>query len=136
MPKPNPVKRRTATSSAATRLQEALTALTTGDLKRDHAPRPTVSELCRLASVSRNSLYRYHLGILKALRKHQCRRPVSTSSGGVRDAPWRSQIEKLSALVDHYYTAYREASVLLARRERELSDLRRTIDTKPALVKT
>jgi hypothetical protein len=136
MPKPNLVKRRSATSSAAARLQDALTALTSGDRRRDRAPRPTVSELCRVARVSRNSLYRYHLGILTALRKHQCRRPVSTSRGGARDARSHSEIEKLTALVDHYYAAYREASTLLARRERELSDLRRTLDTKPVLVKT
>ncbi len=110
--------------------------LTARDFKRDPTLRPTVSELCRVARVSRNSLYRYHLGILKALRKHQRRRPASTSSAGARDAPLRRDTENLAALVDHYYAAYREASVLLARRDCELSEFRRTLDKKPALVKS
>ena len=32
--------------------------------------RLSVAELCRVAEVSRNSLYRYHAPILKALREH------------------------------------------------------------------
>lgn len=51
--------------SAAARLQEALTVLThpkTGILSPSAA---TVAELCRLAGVSRNSLYRYHFKFSK-----------------------------------------------------------------------
>jgi hypothetical protein len=43
----------------------------------------------------------------------------------------REQLAKLGALVDHYYAAYREAGSLLARRERELADLRRQLDSRP-----
>jgi hypothetical protein len=44
----------------------------------------------------------------------------------------REQLAKLAALVDHYYAAYREAQSLLERRERELAELRRRLDSKPA----
>jgi hypothetical protein len=36
-----------------------------------------------------------------------------------------------ATLVDHYYSAYREANTLLQRRERELADLRRSLTSKP-----
>jgi hypothetical protein len=54
----------------ADRLAQALATLTRrgsgGELKT-----LTVTELCRLASVSRNSLYRYHKGVLRSLRQYQ-----------------------------------------------------------------
>ena len=43
----------------------------------------------------------------------------------------RQKLAKLAALVDHYYCAYRETQHLLARRERELAELRYSLDTKP-----
>jgi hypothetical protein len=43
---------------------------------------------------------------------------------------------QLAALVDHYYTAYREAATLIERRDRELSDLHRRLKLKPLLVKS
>jgi hypothetical protein len=46
----------------------------------------------------------------------------------------RIQRAKLVALVDHYYSAYREIRILLERRERELADVRRRLDTKPILL--
>jgi AcrR family transcriptional regulator len=108
------------------------------------AQNATVTELCRLAGVSRNSLYRYHTDILKALRKHQCRRPSAAQSKAVRsdeqrrieNIALREQIATLAALVDHYYAAQREASTLLERRDRELAEMRRRLKLRPTLVKS
>jgi len=99
----------------------------------------TVTELCRLAGVSRNSLYRYHVTILKALRKHQCRRPTAAQSKvrksdeqrRIENIALRKHISALAALVDHHYAAYREASTLLERRDRELADLRGRLKLRP-----
>lgn len=123
-----------AAESPAERLTQALATLTGSDCH----DRVTVSALCQLANVSRNSLYRYHTGILRALREHQ----RSTGSGvASRHRPaddqqelgtLRHQTAKLAALVDHYYGAYREAQALLSRREQELAELRRRLDSKPA----
>jgi hypothetical protein len=92
-----------------------------------------------MANVSRNSLYRYHTDILRTLREHQ---RSSDSGVAVRRHPdddqhaelvtLRHQTAKLAALVDHYYCAYREAQALLSRREQELAELRRRLDSKPA----
>ena len=46
----------------------------------------------------------------------------------------RGRLAQLAALADHYYCAYREATALLDRRERELSDLHRRLDAKPAMI--
>jgi hypothetical protein len=43
--------------------------------------------------------------------------------------------EQLAALVDHYYCAYRESQGVLERRDRELSELRRRLDSKPTGVR-
>jgi AcrR family transcriptional regulator len=123
--------------SAGDRLKDALTALqasSSGGLKR-----VTVSALCELAKVSRNSLYRYHPGVLDELRK--CQRTVDQAAPArSRNAPHpqheelvslRNQIPKLIALIDHYFAAYREAQTMLTRREQELAELRSRMDLKP-----
>jgi hypothetical protein len=43
----------------------------------------------------------------------------------------REQRAKLAALVDHYFSAYREAAALLERRTRELAQVRRLLQAKP-----
>jgi hypothetical protein len=43
----------------------------------------------------------------------------------------RDRVAKLAALVDHYYCAYGESQSLLERRERELSELRKRLDSRP-----
>jgi hypothetical protein len=43
----------------------------------------------------------------------------------------RQDIAKLAALVDHYYTAFRESHILLGRRDRELAELRRGLSSRP-----
>lgn len=99
----------------------------------------TATTLCELAEVSRNALYRYHPDMLLALQRAQLRHgghqaPAKREVAQVRaeNAALREQVTKLAALVDHYYSAWKESSTLLARRERELSDLRRNV--KPRVV--
>lgn len=137
---PLPPRRRTAEA----RLTKALATLTQRDGDNRTVQNATVTELCRLAGVSRNSLYRYHTAILRALRKHQCRRPTAAESKAcksdqqrrIENLALREHISALAALVDHYYAAYREASTLLQCRDRELAELRRRLQLKPALVKS
>jgi hypothetical protein len=126
--------------SPADRLRQALVTLTSG--APDSHGRLTVSVLCQLANVSRNSLYRYHPDVLRALREHQGQE-VSGVSVRLRQAvqaqqaeliALRDQTTKLAALVDHYYGAYREAQALLTRREQELAELRRRVDSKPVRI--
>jgi hypothetical protein len=124
--------------TGADRLAQAFATLTHrgsgGELKT-----PTVTELCRLASVSRNSLYRYHKGLLSSLRQYQRghhRAGDSKVSGknkklSSENTSLRKKLTKIAALVDHYYLAHREASGLLERRERELAELRRSLKLQP-----
>ena len=124
------------------RLAHALDVLTHRKPSGSEPHRVTVAELCRIAGVSRNSLYRYHTGILKTLRKIQSRRVARKDfdDGRIRqplrteNARLRGQMIKFVALVDHYYAAYRETAALLARRERELAELRGKLHLKPALL--
>jgi len=132
-----------APTTAATRLTQALQRLIDRDSRNPTPQSATVTELCQQADVSRNSLYRYHLGILKALRKHQCRRltagqlnAANPKQQRVGNASLHEEVAKLAALIDHYYAAYREASVLLERRERELAEVRRTLNLMPVLLKS
>ena len=132
-----------AKSSASDRLEEALTMLTDRKSKLGEPAYATAAELCRLAGVSRNSLYRYHSGALKALRKIQCRRLTRQDRSDIRsvellrakNVSLHGKMAKLAALIDHYYSAYRETIALLERRDRELAAVRRKLDLKPALVK-
>ncbi|MGF6880258.1 hypothetical protein [Paraburkholderia sp. MM5477-R1] len=99
---------------------------------------PTVTTLCELAGVSRNTLYRYHRDLLYELVKLQRRQISSRRSARSNDttslreenARLQDQIAKLAALVDHYYAAWKEARSLLDRREHELSELRRKAGNK------
>lgn len=124
------------TRDAARRLSDALEAL------RRQGARITAAELCRVAAVSRNSLYRYHAPILKSLHDHQRRGPAfaqrkarkTTERQRSENRDLRDKIGKLTALVDLYYGAYREAAGLLARRDRELAEVRRQLGTKPLLL--
>lgn len=119
------------------RLADALETLT--HRQGDGTQKITVTALCRLADISRNSLYRYHTGVLKSLRQYERGRyragesKVSDKKQILRsnNALLRRQLAKLAALVDHYYLAHREACGLLERRERELADLRRSLKTRP-----
>jgi hypothetical protein len=132
------IERLARTTPAATRLKETLKRLTAS--AGDRAPRATVSELCRLAEVSRNTLYRYHAPILATLRHHQPRKSSRTKARRAAEhrrrenERLRQQATQLAALVDHYFAAYREATMLLERRERELAHLRKQRPARLALV--
>ena len=140
MPLSRPHKQaaRPARRDAARRLADALEAL------KSSAARVTAAELCRVAAVSRNTLYRYHAPILKALRDHQRGGPLaaqrkarkSGERARLENHALRDKVAKLAALVDHYYGAYREAARLLARRDRDLAEVRRQLGAKPVLLPT
>jgi hypothetical protein len=124
--------------AAHARLTSALATLTGRTAHK--MPPATVTELCRLANVSRNSLYRYHAPILAALREHQS--PKSARAKALHSAEQRrrenlelhQRLTKLVALVDHYFAAYRETAALLTRRERELADVRRRLASRPTVL--
>ncbi|HEY2533250.1 MAG TPA: helix-turn-helix domain-containing protein [Xanthobacteraceae bacterium] len=126
------------TPAAAARLTKALGVLKHS--KGDATQGATISQLCRLVGVSRNAVYRYHPKILAELREQQGRdyRPSgkwASSSVGTDHAVLQFQISKLTALVDHYYAAYRESRALLDRRDRQLAELRRKLNNAPVLVR-
>jgi hypothetical protein len=121
--------------SASDRLKSALAAL------KDSAPRRetriTAAAVCRTANVSRNSLYRYHPEILRTLREQRPRRNAARRSSHAAAADRRElsalrfQTKRLTALADHFYAAYTETQALLGRRNQELAELRRRLDSKP-----
>jgi AcrR family transcriptional regulator len=123
--------------SSGDRLRQALEKLVASASERPEGL--TVSAVCQLANVSRNSLYRYHPDVLRAVHAHQ-ERAASVASRRPRQAQeaekselaaLRGQLAKLAALVDHYYAAYCEADALLGRRDQELAELRKRLDLKP-----
>ena len=129
--------------TAARRLQEAFAILTGRPPASDGRQHVTAAELCRIARVSRNSLYRYHTDLVETLRQYQEQHLASRAATQGRPktaigelTALREQLSKLASLVDHYYGAYRETYDLLKRRERELANLRRSLDSRPlALVR-
>ena len=126
------------TPAAAARLTKALSVLKRN--KGDATQGATISQLCRLSGVSRNAVYRYHPKILAELRQQQGRdfRPSgkwAASSVATDSTAFKDQISKLTALVDHYYAAYRETRALLDRRDRQVAELRRRLNSAPVLVR-
>ncbi len=139
----HPHKRASGSSrrgTARSRLIKAFETLT--HQAHGNAATITVTELCRLADLSRNALYRYHAPLLKALREHQRRSPKFAQAKARRSAMQRraeniglrQDVSKLAALVDHYYAAYQETATLLERRDRELAELRGKLQLRPALL--
>jgi hypothetical protein len=127
--------------AAAARLARALEVLSQSHDDNRCTQGATLSALCRLASVSRNSVYRYHPVILAALRVQQGRPATdpaalpSTQTVPATDYPLlQEQLSRLAALVDHYYAAYREARVVIERRERELAELKRKFRSAPVRI--
>jgi hypothetical protein len=128
--------------SARERLQEALLELNRHRAAGGAPPALTAKALCELAGVSRNALYRYHPVVLHELHKLQRRRhrepsPARQDLQRLRNdnENLRHQAAKLAALVDHYFAAWQEASTQLARRERELAELRRNIPGKVVAIR-
>lgn len=143
MPAPSVTK---ATSSpgassrpAQHRLAEALSTLTATP---SHSFRPTISTLCRLASVSRNTLYRYYPDVAESVRRLRYRGGApqrSAQRNSLRAlraevATLRSQLAKLATLADHYYAAAEEQRTLLAHRDRELATLRSRLSPAPTRI--
>jgi AcrR family transcriptional regulator len=127
--------------SAANKLRNALAVLLDGEPGVAGRRNATAAALCRIAGVSRNSLYRYHPTVVQRLRQYQQQHPVAKAHARSRSDPLktevahlRDQLSKLVTLVDHYYGAYCETRTILQRRERELADLRRKLDSKPAVL--
>ena len=128
-------------SSTAERLRERLATLAASSSERGTAPL-TVASLCRATGISRNSLYRYHPQILEALHalRRQQRATREPGDGAevqrlrVELAQLRALIPKLAALIDHYFAASTELRTLLERRDREIAELRRRFDTRPAKI--
>jgi transposase-like protein len=127
-------------SSTAERLREALVTL--AQPSGQGTSTLTVAALCRAGGISRNSLYRYHPQILEelhALRRQQRATGEAADCAEVRRlrvelAQLRLQIPKLAALIDHYFAASTELCTLLGRRDLELAELRRRLDSRPARI--
>ena len=51
------------------------------------------------------------------------------------NATLRDRMGKLATLVGHYFCAYRETQIFLQRSERQLAELRRSLGTKPRLIR-
>jgi len=122
---------------AADRLRDALAAMIRHQATDGSPKGLSATALCQLAAVSRNALYRYHPDVLLALQRAQLRHgglqdPAKLVVAHVRceNDVLREQVTKLAALVDHYYAAWQENRALLARRERELAELRRDIKSR------
>ena len=111
-------------SSTKSRLTAALSTLTK-EVKSTQLP-PTVTNLCRLARVSRNTLYRFYPEIAAEVRHLRRRRTQGPKGRAIVIRTLRSEIgalrtqaARLAALVDHYHAAVEELRSQLARRERK-----------------
>ncbi len=117
---------RSPTRSTEARLTDALATFTAATPERTSA-----TELCRLACISRNTLYRYYPGIadsVRRLRRRRRRRVAQQSTvRALRGelAALRRQLAQLATLADHYHALAGELRGDLARRDRELAELRR-----------
>lgn len=127
---------RASPRSTQTRLTDALATLTATPRSSD---RPTVARLCRLACISRNTLYRYYPGIADSVRRLRRRRGAprrGAHQNTVRvlreeRATLRQQLARLATLADHYHALAAELRGQLARRDRELGELRRRTRPTP-----
>jgi len=128
------------TPEATARLTKALELLKRRSAGGSAHQGATISELCRLAGVSRNAIYRHHPKILTALRRLQGL-PADPPGQWAHSAQpgdharLQAQLSKLAALVDHYYAAYRETRALLDRRDRQLAELRRKLNSAPVAIR-
>jgi len=119
------------------RLIEALSTLTDPPARSSH--RPTISTLCRLAGVSRNTLYRYYPDLAAKARRLRRRRGSGHAARQSKVkalraeiAALRGQLAQLATLADHYFTAAEEQRALVARRDRELAALK--VGSRPARI--
>lgn len=127
------ISRRASPKSVKQRFAEALATI--ASMASGSASRPTISALCRLAGVSRNTLYRYHPDVAKAVRhiggrngkraRFARQKVLATLRSDV--SLLRGQLAQMAALADHYYALAEEQRALVARRDRELASLRNNI---------
>ena len=118
---------RTTSRSTKSRLTAALSSLASAIPPASH--RITVSSLCRVAGVSRNTVYRYYPDVAEAARRLNHRRGARRRSAqqntlrALRSelVVLRVQLTKLATLADHYHTEAEELRALLARRDRDLA---------------
>jgi AcrR family transcriptional regulator len=117
------------------RLVESLATLSDPSARLPH--RPTIATLCRLAGVSRNTLYRYYPDVAERARRLRRRHGGGKTARasvikGLRAevAGLRGQLAKLATLADHYFAAAEEQRALVAQRDRELAVLKR--EPRPA----
>jgi hypothetical protein len=118
-----------AERSLAERIEQALASL---------APeRASVAALSRRLGISRNALYRFYPEAVRSIRRL---REQARSSDAQAPTIKRLRAElarsntlahQLTALLDHYARAYQEAQELIARRDRELAELRRSRGSSP-----
>ena len=124
--------RREGPKSAKQRLAGALASVTSR--VPGSTPRPTISAVCRMAGVSRNTLYRYHPDVANAVRRFRDRtgkrsraaRQKALEALRSEISVLRTQLAQLATLADHYYAAAEEQRALVARRDRELATLRKS----------
>jgi AcrR family transcriptional regulator len=117
---------RATARSIKSRLTDALSTLASATPPASH--RITVSSLCRVAGVSRNTVYRYYPDVAEAARRLNRRRGTRRQSAQQNTmrtlrselAALRVQLAKLATLADHYHTEAEELRALLARRDRDL----------------
>ena len=129
-----------AERSVAARIQAALAHAQThaGDTT---AERASVAALCRRAGISRNSLYRYYPEAVQAIHRLQRGPDVNATHlatirclrAELTDASSLSR--HLATLVDHYAAAYQETRDLLAQRDRELAEERRSRGSLPTALR-
>ena len=127
---------KSASKPVQQRLLEALATLS--DPSAGSLHRPTIATLCRLADVSRNTLYRYYPDIAERVRRVRRRHGGGRSARenvikGLRSelAGLCGQLAKLATLVDHYFAAAAEQRALVANRDRELAALKRESSPTP-----
>ena len=101
------------------------------------AEQTTVAALCRRAGISRNTLYRYYPEALEAIRQLRHRPGASATEQPLIErlqaeiSSANTLVRHLVALLDHYVAAYQEARDLLAQRDRELAEERRSRGSMP-----
>jgi AcrR family transcriptional regulator len=121
---------RATSRSIKSRLTDALSTLASATPPASY--RITVSSLCRVAGVSRNTVYRYYPDVAEAGRRLNCRRGAhrrlaqQNTLRALRSelAVLRMQLAKLATLVDHYHTEAEELRALLVRRDRDMATRR------------
>jgi AcrR family transcriptional regulator len=125
-----------AEGTVAARIQAALEHAVAEDATGT-AEQVTVAGLCRRVGISRNTLYRYYPEALQAIRQLRDR-PDSNVTDQPTIERLRTELSsantlarQLVALLDHYVAAYQETRDLLAQRDRELAEERRSRGSMP-----